>query len=110
MASVTKKRIWRDWDEVMADFRDSGISITEYCGKHNISQGLFGKWYKRLGEANDKDQCQSQRSLDFVRVDVPRSHQALTIRFAGDVEIAVSNDCDVKILSAVIAQLKGVAC
>lgn len=111
MAKV--QRIMRDWDGVILDFQASGLSIANYCRKHNISRSLFDKWFRRLGSrviATNK-QFRHFEQRDFVRVDMAsQSQTALTIKFPGGIEVAASNDCDAKILSAAIVQLKDISC
>ena len=43
-------RIYRDWDSVFIDYRESGMTVKAFCEEHGISKGLFYKWRKRLRE------------------------------------------------------------
>lgn len=38
------------WELVMADFRDSGLSRTEYCSKNDIKISTFDYWKRKLSD------------------------------------------------------------
>jgi hypothetical protein len=45
------KRVQRDWPSVMQEYRESGLSVQQFCRDRGISPGLFYKWRKRLSNA-----------------------------------------------------------
>lgn len=43
-----KKRVYRNWTEVVERFRASGRSARDFCAAEGIAPPLFYKWRRRL--------------------------------------------------------------
>ena len=43
-------RIYRDWDAVFQEYRESGMTVKAFCEERGIAQSLFYKWRKRFRE------------------------------------------------------------
>ena len=102
-----RKYIRRDWGQVMEEYALSGMSATDYCKAQAINKYLFLRWQQKLaGKVLEQPNYSRE---DFVQLPII-SKASLSIRFPGNVELAVPNHCDAGTLRIVIAQLKEVLC
>jgi len=102
------------WQRVMAEWRNSGVSVRDYCGAENLSETAFYYWRRELArrEGQAKKQPRSRRPL-FVPVQVRQENEAnlqtrsaIEIVLPGGRLVRVSRGFDRQVLAEVLALLE----
>ena len=73
------------WGRRLARFRESGLSVSQFCVREGVSVGAFQYWQRKFegdGALIDEPVTASAPRGLFAPVEVV-SRQAVTIRFAG---------------------------
>ena len=105
-----KKRIKRDWAAVFVEFRQSGLTIKEFCRSQGMSQSLFYRRRKDFVKVGMEGKRSGRRS-DFIELTgASSSWFSAAIVFGGGVELSISNDCDAELLGHIISQLQDRSC
>ena len=105
-----RKRIKRDWPAVFEEFYQSGLSIKKFCQAKEMAQSLFYRQRKDYDDIANPGKT-TLRSSDFIQLKsavMPRP--SASIVFPDHIELSIHNDCDKKLLVAIISQLKGSPC
>jgi hypothetical protein len=109
MGATRKKCIKRNWPIIFEEFHRSGLSITEFCQTKSISPSLF--YLRRKGYSNSDISAKPPlRQGDFIELTPSSSRPAASIIFGGQIELAISNDCDKELVRLLISQLKESSC
>jgi transposase-like protein len=48
MSSEAPVRRREDWQQLIAEYRESGLTVKAFCQKHAVSEALFYSWRKRV--------------------------------------------------------------
>jgi hypothetical protein len=88
------------WRQLLADQQSSGLSVTNWCYKHNIAFATYYYWRKRvITQASTPDAPQ------WLSVKVPDTCDPLTLRI-GRVSIEVAIGFDPRLLHEVLTVLE----
>lgn len=95
-------RVYRDWELVFSEHRESGMTIKAFCEERGIYQSLFYKWRKRYREESD--------SVGGSFVELRRSGNAaassgVTVVAGRGIRIDLQPDFDAVTLERVLACL-----
>ena len=107
-----RKRIKRDWSVVFEEFRQSGITIKEFCRVKGISPSLFYKHRKNYIDADSSNRQSSHRDnfVELQRALPTPARRSASIIFGSQIELSISNDCDKELLRLLISQLRNPPC
>ena len=72
------RRTQSDWEEILARFASSNLSVQEFCRREDVSQSGFQRWKCRLGKA---------RSAEFVELVPPSPASASSTDWSLDVAL-----------------------
>ena len=61
--------VWRRWQRALSEYWNSGLTVAEYCRRHNLRTRAAGKWIKRLRP----DVTNNLKALEIVPVDLSSS-------------------------------------
>ena len=111
-------RIKRDWSAVFLEFRQSGLTIKEFCLSQGMSQSLFYRRRKDYDVAEAPGRgVQGKKTAgtfgrrDFIELTgASSSRWSASIVFGGGIELLIGNDCDRELLGSITSQLKGCSC
>lgn len=71
MARPLNQVRWDYWRELMARQRDSGLSVTEFCRRENVSRQGFHAWKRKLhsdtGETASAPRSENRQALPASR-------------------------------------------
>ena len=109
MDAKRKKYIKRNWAATFEEFHRSGLSITEFCQTKSISSSLFYLHRKDYSNSDISTRPPFRRS-DFIELTPSSPRPAASIIFAGQIELAINNDCDKELVRLLISQLKESSC
>lgn len=105
-----KKRVHRDWTEVLDRFRASGRSVRDFCAAEGIAPPLFYKWRRRLEgrDASGAPPCEG----GFVELGREADGgSGVTIRSRCGLRVEVSPEFDAATLERVLLCMRrGAAC
>ena len=92
------------WAQTVAQCRDSGLSVRQWCQEHGVNVSSYYKWQRKVYAA-----VQAQQESRFVEVTpvqpVAVSSVAVTIRIAG-AEAEIHNGADAATVETVLRVLK----
>ena len=92
------------WAQVVAQCRDSGLSVRQWCQEHGVNVSSYYKWQRKVYAA-----AKAQQESRFVEVTpeqpVAVGGVAVTVRIAG-AEAEVHNGADAATVEAVLQVLK----
>jgi hypothetical protein len=78
----------RFWQDHIAECQKSGLSYAEYARRHDLKDGAFGYWRKKLSES-------SQQERAFVELKIPgRGTSGIEIVLRNHIRISVGSDFD----------------
>ena len=91
------------WAERISACRDSGQGVKAWCRDHDICEGTFYKWQKKLFEM-----ARAQQQASFTEVTPlvhPSTEVAVTVRIAG-AEADIHGGADAETVGMVLRLLK----
>jgi len=92
------------WAQVVAQCRDSGLSVRQWCQEHGVNVSSYYKWQRKVYAA-----AKAQQERRFVEVTpeqpVAVGGVAVTIRIAG-AEAEIHNGADAATVETVLRILK----
>ena len=92
------------WAQTVAQCRDSGLSVRQWCQEHGVNVSSYYKWQRKVYAI-----AQAQQEGRFVEVTptqpVCSTSVAVTIRIAG-VEAEIHNGADAATVETVLRVLK----
>ena len=92
------------WAQVVAQCRDSGLSVRQWCQEHGVNVSSYYKWQRKVYAA-----AKAQQESRFVDVTPAQSvavgSVAVTVRIAG-AEADIHNGADVATVETVLRILK----
>ena len=92
------------WAQVVAQCRDSGLSVRQWCQEHDMNVSSHYKWQRKVYAA-----AKAQQEHRFVEVTpvqpVAIGSVAVTVRIAG-AEAEIHNGADAATVEAVLRVLK----
>ena len=92
------------WAQTVAQCRDSGLSVRQWCQEHGVNISSYYKWQRKVYAA-----AKAQQECRFVEVTpaqpVAVSSVAVTIRIAG-AEAEIHNGADAATVETVLRILK----
>jgi transposase len=50
MSSEGRARKREDWQQLVSEHKQSGLSVKAFCQKHGVGEALFYSWRKRVAE------------------------------------------------------------
>jgi len=90
----------RFWQRHVAECRKSGLSFAEYARRHDLKDGAFGYWRKKLSES-------SQQKPAFVELKVPaQKTNGIEIVIGDHMRISVGSDFDEATLKKLVGILR----
>jgi transposase-like protein len=48
MSNEAPVRRREDWQQLIAEYKESGLTVKAFCQKHSVSEALFYSWRKRV--------------------------------------------------------------
>ncbi len=103
---MRKRRVRRSRDQVLAilaEFRDSGMSRSEFCQEKGYHSGTFSRWLRRYGKIEDSP----GRSLIPVKLPEPTVPALVEIRLTNDRELRVPENIRAESLIRLVGALEG---
>jgi len=94
-----RKRVRRDWPTVVQAQATSGLSITEYCRKHDISPGLFRRWRQHC----EPTSVTPGGFVELRPVDGQRSASGVTVIIEGGCRVELQPGFDAATLERVLS-------
>ena len=92
------------WAQTVAQCRDSGLSVRQWCQEHGVNVSSYYKWQRKVYAA-----AKAQRESRFVEVTPVQpaavGDVAVTLRIAG-AELHIHNGADAATLEAVLRAVK----
>lgn len=92
------------WAQTVAQCRDSGLSVRQWCQKHGVNVSSYYKWQRKVYAA-----AQAQQERSFVEVTSVQpaavNGVAVTLRIAG-AELDIHNGADAATVEAVLRAVK----
>lgn len=103
------------WLQVLVQWRDSGLSVREFCRRHRHHESQFWFWKRRLaGKLNAATATRTNSEPAFLPVTVleasATTSPAIDIRLANGHRVRVRSGCDRRLLADVVAVLEGKLC
>jgi transposase-like protein len=93
---MSRAEVKQKWQEILAGFEVSHLSIAEYCREHSISPSSFYQWRRKLG--ND-------HRGRFLPVVVETQSAPVRVRFANGAMIEVHDDSNPVALQLAVSVL-----
>lgn len=92
------------WAQTVAQCRDSGLSVRQWCQEHGVNVSSYYKWQRKVYAA-----AQAQQERSFVEVTPVQPAAvggvAVTLRIAG-AELDIHNGADAATVEAVLRAVK----
>ena len=92
------------WAQTVAQCRDSGLSVRQWCQEHGVNVSSYYKWQRKVYAA-----VQAQQERSFVEVTPVQpaavGDVAVTLRIAG-AELDIHNGADAATVEAVLWAVK----
>ena len=104
LQTLNEQNKMTEWSRRIAECRNSGLSVKEWCSNHNLCTQTYYRWQKRLF-----DLSRVQQEVQFGEVTplqgVRASNVAVTVRIAGT-EVDICNGADASTVETVIRILR----
>ena len=104
LQTLNEQNKMTEWSRRIAECRNSGLSVKEWCSNHNLCTQTYYRWQKRLF-----DLSRVQQEVQFGEVTplqaVRASNVAVTVRIAGT-EVDTCNGADASTVETVIRILR----
>lgn len=104
LQTLNEQNKMAEWAGRIAECRNSGLSVKEWCSNHNLCTQTYYRWQKRLF-----DLTHAQQEVQFGEVTplqpVRAGDVAVTVRIAGT-EVDVCNGADAATVETVIRILR----
>jgi len=98
--SIDDQQRTRFWQDHIAECKKSGLSYAEYARRHELKDGAFGYWRKKLSES-------SKQEPEFVELKVSgREKSGIEIVLGDHIRISVDSDFDETTLKKLIGVLQ----
>lgn len=98
---ASKKQRRRQWEQRIARWLASGLSMAAFCRRHGVNYAQLVWWRRHL------QRDVASPPLTLIPVVVPKpSHCAIVIRLADGIGIEVDGGFDAVLLSAVVRTLQ----
>jgi hypothetical protein len=103
------------WLQVLVQWRDSKVSVREFCRQHRHRESQFWFWKRRLAAKLDSAAATTRSPepaflpVTVVKASVPAS-SAIDIRLTSGQRLRVRPGCDRQLLAEVVALLEGKRC
>lgn len=87
---MKKNKSYADKEQLIDDFKASGLSMAKFCKQHDIPSSTFSGWLRTA-----KKKSASEKTVKFVEVTVPAERVAedsasITVEYK-DIKISVSD-------------------
>jgi hypothetical protein len=100
------------WLRVLVQWRESDLSVREFCRRHRHRESQFWFWRRRLAPKLDATSANPEPA--FLPVTVVKTSAttspAIDIRLPSGHRLRVRAGCDRQLLADVVAVLEGKAC
>jgi len=86
MGGPGTKRVRRtraEWQRLVSRFRESGLPVSEFCGREGLSAKTFSWWKAKLAPAG------ASESPSFVEWSMPASRHTEASLAAGEMELSL---------------------
>ena len=97
-----KKLNKEDWQQLVSDYRSSGLTAPVWCQQKQLSIHKLRYWITKFNKAESKDEAGQQ--WVSVKTDLPVPTAAITVKI-GNAEISVSQCFDKKLFADVVHSL-----
>lgn len=102
----TKEQARSYWHGVLERWQQSGLSVSQFCREHRISESGFYTWRKKLSPVPPAPETNRDMNASFVRVDIPHSTQRpMTLELATGHRLQISDQVNEKALAKVLHAL-----
>lgn len=94
MNSSTVRRSQAQWQAIIDEFQQSGLSGTKFCSKNTIPYASFSKWRQRLTKRPAKSS--EKPTTDFIDLGLLHGHPnisgnwQITLKLGNGVELCLS--------------------
>lgn len=104
------KHAW--WQEIVEQWKASGLSLRGFCAREKIGRSHLFWWKQRLtGKAKTASVKPEPAFVPVTIIDPPAATGAgIDIHLASGHHLRVRGDCDGRLLAEVIALLEGRSC
>ena len=106
----TKKRVSNEeWEELVAEYKESKLSKYEFCKQKNIPRSTFYKWDKIFAE-KDKNKVKNKfiaiRVKDWEEEGDAEIKSELIIESKSGIKIEFNKGCKIKEIKAIVGILR----
>jgi hypothetical protein len=98
------------WQMVIETWKNSGLSVSQFCKAEGLSEGAFYSWRKRLSGPNMQRKAPADpKPSAFIEVAMPkRGHAPLELLLSSGHTLRIHSTADNKTLSNVMSVLRQV--
>ena len=100
------------WEMVMADYKDSGLTRTEYCTKNDIKISTFDYWKRKLSDAKAYAEDSGNRfaELKFSSDQEPRCSKTADFQTemmiqCGRFSLCINSNTPAALISKVLSEI-----
>jgi hypothetical protein len=102
----TKEQARSYWHGVLERWRQSGLTASQFCREHRISESGFYTWRKKLSLVPPAPETPEDTNASFFRIDIPRSTQRpMTLELATGHRLQIADQVNEKALVKVLQAL-----
>jgi hypothetical protein len=105
----TREQARTYWQEVLNRWRQSGLSVPQFCREQEISESGLYTWRKKLSVTHSTTEPRSSNPSEspFVQVDMPSApHSQLTLELASGHTLHIAGQVNTDALVKVIGALQ----
>lgn len=96
----------RRWEETIGLWKESGLSIREFCRQMEVSEPSFHNWKRKLAQA----ETSAEEGATFVPIELTAEPSVIEIVLAGDRVIRVCGQVCPATLREVLAAVEAQGC
>ena len=91
MTQRNPRRSAAEWATLVADYRDSGLSIQAYCDEKHIVAATFHKWKRRLSSSSTARSSQKPAFVPVACTDTtPPAVSSVTVQIGPSITLSLS--------------------
>ena len=102
--SITTQIRLSQWNQIIHERLDSGLTVAEYCSEHNLSKNAYYYWLRKIREAAIEASGIQFSELNMP-IDNPVSSNSPVIVEFNDARICVSDPASRDVFSMVVEVL-----
>ena len=95
------------WQDVLERWQESGLTISQFCREHQITDSGFYTWRKKLLASSPAVEAGGSKNASFVQIDMQGAKQsAMTLKLTSGHTLQIANQVNTEALVKVLRALQ----